>query len=123
MKVLLSIKPEFADKIFEGTKNYEYRKVIFKNRNIEKVIVYSSYPVKLVIGEFFIEDIMEKKPSELWQETKDDSGISEDYFKKYFNKKSLGYAIKISSRQLYQKPKNLAELYNNPPPQSFAYIE
>lgn len=26
MKVLLSIKPEFADEIFNGTKRYEYRR-------------------------------------------------------------------------------------------------
>ena len=29
MKVLLSIKPEFASKIFEGTKRFEYRKAHF----------------------------------------------------------------------------------------------
>ena len=32
MKVLLSIKPEFAEKIFNGTKKYEFRKSIFKNK-------------------------------------------------------------------------------------------
>lgn len=31
MKVLLSIKPEFAERIFNGSKKYEFRKVIFKN--------------------------------------------------------------------------------------------
>ena len=34
MKVLLSIKPEFAEKIFDGTKLYEFRRSIFKNKNI-----------------------------------------------------------------------------------------
>lgn len=32
MKVLLSIKPEFANKIFEGTKRFEFRKSIFKKK-------------------------------------------------------------------------------------------
>ena len=31
MKVVLSIKPEFANKIFDGTKKFEFRKSIFKN--------------------------------------------------------------------------------------------
>ena len=31
MKVLLSIKPEFAEKILNGTKRFEFRKGIFKN--------------------------------------------------------------------------------------------
>ena len=38
MKVLLSIKPEFAEKIFNGTKKYEFRKSIFKNKDVDKVI-------------------------------------------------------------------------------------
>ena len=50
MKVVLSIKPEFANKIFEGTKKYEFRRAIFKNPNIKKVVVYSSSPVKKIIG-------------------------------------------------------------------------
>ena len=30
MKILLSIKPEFAERIFDGSKKYEFRKVIFR---------------------------------------------------------------------------------------------
>ena len=30
MKILLSIKPEYAHKIFSGEKKFEYRKIIFK---------------------------------------------------------------------------------------------
>ena len=30
MKILLSIKPEFAEKIFSGSKKYEFRRRIFK---------------------------------------------------------------------------------------------
>ena len=29
MKVVLSIKPQFANKIFDGTKKFEFRKAIF----------------------------------------------------------------------------------------------
>lgn len=58
MKVLLSIKPEFAFKIFDGTKHFEFRKVIFKNPNVNIVVVYASSPVQQVIGEFEIETIL-----------------------------------------------------------------
>ena len=47
--VLLSIKPEFAEKIFQGVKRYEFRKALFKNREVEKIIVYASAPVSKVI--------------------------------------------------------------------------
>ena len=58
MKVLLSIKPEYAEKIFEGTKKYEFRRSVFKNRNVKTVVVYASSPVQKVIGEFDIEHII-----------------------------------------------------------------
>ena len=54
MKVVLSIKPEFAFKIFDGSKKFEFRKAIFKNNNVKSIIVYASSPVQKVIGEFEI---------------------------------------------------------------------
>jgi predicted transcriptional regulator len=58
MKVVLSIKPEFAFKIFEGTKKFEFRKSIFKNENIKTIIVYASSPVQQVIGEFDFDEVL-----------------------------------------------------------------
>jgi predicted transcriptional regulator len=69
MKVLLSIKPEFAYKIFEGTKKFEFRKAIFKNSKIKSVVVYASSPVQKVIGEFEIDEILNDEPNKLWEKT------------------------------------------------------
>ena len=49
--ILLSIKPEYANKIFDGQKHYEYRKRIPK-KEVSKIVVYSSAPEQAVIGEF-----------------------------------------------------------------------
>lgn len=57
MKVLLSIKPEFVQEIFTGKKKYEYRKVIF-TRSVDKVVVYSTKPVGMIVGEFTVENIL-----------------------------------------------------------------
>ena len=48
--ILLSIKPEYCRKIFEGTKKYEFRKHLAQN-DVEKIVVYSTAPEKKVIGE------------------------------------------------------------------------
>ena len=66
MKVVLSIKPEFAYKIFDGSKKFEFRKSIFKNEKVTSVIVYASSPVQQVIGEFEIEDILNYDLQTLW---------------------------------------------------------
>ena len=58
MKVLLSIKPEFAEKILNGTKRFEFRKGIFKNPQISTVVIYATMPLGKVVGQFRIESIL-----------------------------------------------------------------
>lgn len=122
MRVLLSIKPEFATKIFDGLKKYEYRRVIFKNKNVNKVIVYASSPARLIIGEFEIEDIIHDELPVLWAKTKSHAGISERRFSEYFADKSEGYAIKVKTPKRYERPLPLNSVTLSPPPQSFVYL-
>jgi len=121
MKVVLSIKPEFANKIFEGTKQFEFRRAIFKNEKVKTVIVYASSPVRQVIGEFEIEKIINHDIDTLWRLTQDFSGTTENYFYQYFANKDKGFAIKIKKPKKYKRPKCLRSDYNLIPPQSFAY--
>jgi predicted transcriptional regulator len=123
MKVLLSIKPEFAEKIFEGTKKYEFRRSVFKNKNVKTVLVYASSPVQRVIGEFEIDSILNDELKQLWNITKDFSGITENFFFEYFQNKEKGYAIKIKKTRKYNKSLSLKDDFNANPPQSFMYIE
>ena len=66
MKVILSIKPYYAEKIFDGEKIYELRKSIFKNPNVKKVILYASSPISKIVGEFEIDYIIHKEVEDLW---------------------------------------------------------
>lgn len=122
MKVLLSIKPEYAFKIFDGTKKFEFRKVRFKNPNIKTVIVYASSPVQKVIGEFEIDDILSFDPKKIWHITEKFSGISEDFFYKYFANRKIAHAIKIKSVKRYLKPLSIKDDFNALPPQSYLYL-
>lgn len=121
MKVVLSIKPEFADKIFDGSKKFEFRKAIFKNEKVKTVIVYASSPVQKVIGEFEIEKIIKHDIDTLWNITHDFSGITQQYFYQYFANKDHGFAIQIKKTKKFRNPKCLRTDYNLLPPQSFAY--
>ncbi|HEU4472989.1 MAG TPA: hypothetical protein VFR58_17970, partial [Flavisolibacter sp.] len=113
--------PEFAEKIFDGTKQFEFRRTIFK-KNVKTVIVYASSPIKKVIGEFEIDTIIQENISCLWERTKRHAGIDKTYFLKYFNKKQTGYAIKIKAVRKYIKPKCLKQDFSVNPPQSFQYM-
>jgi predicted transcriptional regulator len=123
MKVLLSIKPEFAEKIFNGTKRVEYRRMIFKSDKITSIVVYASSPIRKIIGEFEIDEIMTGSPEHLWFETSKDAGISKFYFDQYFADKCTGYAIRIKSVKKYRHPLCLKLDFNiSHPPQSFQYL-
>lgn len=122
MKVLLSIKPEFAFKIFDGEKRFEFRKVIFKKPDVNTVVVYASSPVQQVIGEFEIEDILTSAPNVIWEKTKMYSGISEDFFHEYFADREVAHAIKIKNTKRYREPLDIRENFNIVPPQSYVYL-
>jgi predicted transcriptional regulator len=123
MKVLLSIKPEFAEKIFNGTKRVEFRRSIFRSNNISRIVVYASSPVQKIIGEFEIDEIISGSPEFLWNETSKEAGITKLYFDEYFGEKGEGYAIRIKSVKKYKNPLCLNLDFNiSRPPQSFQYI-
>ncbi|TGK17596.1 hypothetical protein [Leptospira stimsonii] len=121
MKVLLSIKPEYVEKIFSGEKKYEYRRLLFKH-SVSSIVVYASAPISKVVGEFSIEDIIYLDKDLLWNTTKRNSGISIDKYSNYFHDKEMAYAIKIGNLKKYKRPLKLKELNIERPPQSFMYI-
>lgn len=121
MKVLLSIKPEFANKIFSGEKLFEYRRVIFKRSDIDTIVVYASSPVCKIIGEFKIKGVISDDVNTLWHDTKDHGGISEELFFNYFTDREKGYAIQVGETEEFDDPISIEE-YGMNPPQSFAYI-
>ena len=120
-RVLLSIKPEFADKIFNGTKKYEFRKSIFKE-DIKIIVVYASYPVQEIVGEFEIENILTGKVNKIWNMTKKFSGITKQYYDEYFENKDEANAICIGRIKKYKNSKTLSDFGIVFPPQSFVYI-
>ena len=121
MSVILSIKPKYVEKIKKGLKLYEFRKSIFKEK-VSEIWVYSSAPVKQIVGKIFIETIIEDNPQELWKTCKSKAGINKKSFFKYFDGKSTGYAIVIKKYEHLTSPINpIDENINFVPPQSFAY--
>ena len=122
MRVLLSIKPEFASRIFDGSKRYEYRRTIFKRSEVTTVVVYASDPIKKVIGEFEIGEIIHDEPQVLWVKTGEQAGITKERFLDYFENKAKGYAISVKTARMYETPIPLDKLMLTWPPQSFAYL-
>ncbi len=122
MRVLLSIKPEYVEKIFSGDKKYEFRRVIFKNPKIRTIVVYASSPVRKVVGELTIRRVIFDQVNSLWRSTCQEAGISEESFYQYFSDRMFGYAIEIEKTKKYRRPLSLQDHFDIVPPQSFAYV-
>lgn len=124
MRVILSIRPKHIREIINGTKRYEFRKVMFKDRSVCEVYVYSTSPVKKIIGKFKVGKIIEDRPENLWEQLREYSGLTQEDFYAYFSGKDKGYAIEIINFELFEEPIDPKKL--NPTfvaPQSFQYID
>jgi predicted transcriptional regulator len=123
MKILLSIKPEYAEKILEGTKKFEFRRRVHAHPNVKTVIIYATMPVGQVIGEFSIECIHSAPPTVIWDRTRFHSGITRNFYRRYFSGRKIAHAIEIRDVQRYREPQPLKNfLPSGVAPQSYAYI-
>lgn len=122
MKVIMSIKPEYVEKIFKGEKKFEYRKSIFK-KEVESILIYATKPVGKVVGEIIFTEILQDNPNEIWKLTAQESGVEYAFFKEYFNNKEIAYAIKIDKVSIYESPVELDQyIGSGKAPQSYCYI-
>jgi len=123
MKVILSIKPEYAERILSGEKKFEFRKNIFKNKDVDTVLIYATMPVGKVIGEFKVGDILMHTPTELWHKTKRYAGISHKFFEDYFHCREKAFAITVKNPKRYLSPLDLNDISPGAKaPQSFRYV-
>jgi len=123
MRVLLSIKPEYAEKILNGTKRFEYRKAVPRNEAVRTVVIYATMPVGKVVGEFEVAGVLREKPDVLWKRTKEASGITRAFFDEYFSGRNEAMAIAVREPKRYAKPLSLKDVSGSvTPPQSFQYL-
>ncbi|MEG4213328.1 ASCH domain-containing protein [Microcoleus sp. S13_B4] len=125
--LLLSIRPEYANKIFDRTKTVELRRV--RPRLLNKgdlVVIYVSSPEKAVLGSFKVDNIVEKPIADLWEEVEKIAGISHENFYDYYKGVKIGVGIFLKDIHRFSQPVELHRLRNKlpnlKPPQSFRYL-
>lgn len=122
-KILMSIKPVYVEKILSGEKCYEYRKTLPKKNGIDKIIIYSSSPVKKLVGEVKVKDILVENKEVLWNKTKEKSGTTKEFYDSYFKDKEIAIAYELGEVKIYNPYKELSDFGINFAPQSFIYLD
>ena len=120
--LLLSIKPEYVEKILQGEKKFEYRKRLAKE-DVSYIYVYSTAPSMKVVASVHIEGHLSDSPTALWEKTKAAAGISRAKFRDDFRGCKTAYAYKLGKVEVFESPKNLSDFGVAVAPQSFVYIK
>lgn len=119
--LLLSIKPEYVEKILQGTKKFEYRKHLAKE-DVSVIYIYSTSPSMKVVASVQIIGRLSASPTSLWEKTKAKAGISRSKYREYFRGCKIAYAYELGEVSVFQKEKDLFEYGISTAPQSFMYI-
>jgi predicted transcriptional regulator len=119
---LLAIDPQYAELIVQGIKKVEFRKRGFR-ASLTHVVLYSSSPVKRIVGYFAVNNIRRLSVDELWDKYCMVGGISKDQFLAYYSKSHEGIAIEIGVVNILKRPVLLSKLGESiAVPQSFCYL-
>ena len=97
MKIIVSISPEYVEKILSGEKKFEYRTRVAKQQ-VDTLIIYATKPIMKVVAEVEILGVIATTPEELWNQTKNQSGITKSFFDEYLRTSRL--LMPISLEQL-----------------------
>jgi predicted transcriptional regulator len=119
--MLLSINPEHVENILNGTKRFEFRKVQGR-RPINRILIYSTAPVGMIVGEVEVLGTLNGSPDEVWQQTHDFSGITKEFFDRYFHGRQKAVAYRLGDVEAYPRPKHLTDFGVSTAPQSFVYV-
>jgi predicted transcriptional regulator/DNA-binding XRE family transcriptional regulator len=125
--VVLSIKPQYSDKILDGKKTVELRRrfpVSAPGGTI--AYIYSTSPVRAMVGVAEIKDVLKLPVSQIWTEFEDTALIEKRDFDKYFEGLEYGFALLFEDVRTLRRPIPLAELrehFGFEPPQSFLYAK
>lgn len=122
--VLLSIRPRYLEAIMAETKTVELRRNRIQASRGTPVLLYSSTPVKAVIGSARIVAIDEATPERLWARVGPSAGVTRTEFDDYFEGADVGYGLHLEAVRRLPRPIPLTALRSLglEPPQSFRYL-
>ncbi|MCH4824435.1 ASCH domain-containing protein [Gramella lutea] len=126
--LLISVKPEFAEKIMNGEKTIELRKSAPKKVSKDSyILIYVTSPVKELWGICRINNIIKEDPFTFWNNYGDKTGITETQFKDYYKTNQNAFGIELKDIRNFSKYsielKQLKKAFPNfMPPQTYSYI-
>ena len=124
--LLLSVRPKYAERILDGKKSVELRRVRPVVPEGAVLLIYVSSPVKALGAISTVQCVTSAQPDELWKSVNDEAGLTRTEFNNYFGGAEKAFAIHLGSIQRLSPPFGLSELRklwpNLSPPQTYKYF-
>lgn len=125
--VVLSIRPRYSEKIIEGKKTVELRRRFPVSAPSGTIAyIYSTSPVRAIVGMAEIKDVLKLPVGELWKRYREFAFIEKVDFDRYFEGTDQGFALIFESVKALSEPvslQTLRERFGFEPPQSFLYAK
>lgn len=125
--VVLSIRPQYSEKILEGRKTVELRRRFpVSAPSGTTAYIYSTSPTRAMVGSAAIRDVLKLPVDQIWAKFQRKAFIKKAEFDKYFEGLEFGLALLFGDVQPFSRPIPLAELrehFGFEPPQSFLYAK
>ena len=125
--LLLSVKPQYAEKVLRGEKTIELRRV--RPRRIgpgDTILLYATAPLTLFVGYCRVTEILVDSPIDLWPRVRGSAGVTRNEYFRYFQdaRSATGIVIEqpvpfVESFSLDDSRRYVPDFM---PPRSFCYV-
>ena len=125
--ILVSVQPKFVSKILDGAKTVELRRRFPETAATGALaLIYSSSPVRAVVGYARIREVRRLRVDQIWQQHGSAACVSKKEFDEYFRGLRLGFAIFLEKIKLFSPQITAADFeqkFGIVPPQSYRYLD
>lgn len=125
--LIISLKPNYADLVFQGLKTAELRRRITQNVINRDVFIYVSSPVMMLRGGFRVGQVWQGSPHQIWKTVSQMAAVTRTTFDEYYEGTDVAYALEIIDVWEYAHPKSLNQLRDRlgkfVVPQSYRYAK
>ncbi|TIN70176.1 MAG: ASCH domain-containing protein, partial [Mesorhizobium sp.] len=103
--VVLSIRPQYSDKIMDGRKTVELRRRFpISAPGGTLAYIYSTSPIRAMVGVAEIKDVLKLPVKQIWAEFEDRAFVDQNDFDNYFQGLEFGFALLFEDVKPFSRP-------------------
>lgn len=119
--LLLSIRPQAAQQILQGSKSYEYRRCCH-SKTVTTLLLYVTAPVQRVVASVEVLSCLQGTPEQLWQQTAAGAGATKEQVLCYLQGCTRACVLELGAVHRFALPKTLEAYGVRQAPRSFVYL-